>query len=385
MNRLALILLLLVFSSNSADAQNITGVTGTVSDGSTLVISGSGFGTKTTAAPWIFERFEAGTPFSFDLTSSPGDIDPHISEDDAYCGSRSLQTELGLPDGSSETIGRNGYAIYPFPHALVDGEKLYLSFKQKWSWGIWRCTPADVLPYAVPAVVSYQIKNWRISSGGAALDSPNIGQNLQSDCNNALGTDFDPRAWTYRKDGGGTYEAMDYFGPEYAPEEPFLEGEWLHWQIQVQQSTSASGSYDVWMSRDGIAADLAAYRGYTHLSADPGFVRILLGDWIDGLGGYTSFLWDDFYADNSWARVVLGDAATIDACVIIEMQTPTIWSANSITASVNTGLFTTGETVYLFVYDSDGNVSADGFPITIAGTTTSTEIAPPSNLRIDNR
>jgi hypothetical protein len=341
--------------------QTITGLEGTVSDAGTITLTGGGFGTKATAAPWTWQNFE-GTTTALDLTTNPGDVDPSLSREQSYHGTQSLKTVLGNPDGSSGTVGRNGYAIYDFPRDMLNGEKGFIRFWQRWSWGINWCYPNND-----GAISSYQIKNWRISAGSAPLDPPNIGQNVQSDCNICCGTEFDPRAWTYRKDGGGTYEAMNYYGPEFLPGEPMLEATWLLWEIQFRQSTAADGSYDVWLSRNGVAAQIAAYRGFTHLAADPGFTRILLGDWIDGLGGSTTMYFDDFYADGSWARVVLGDASTYSACKVREVQVPASWSDSAITVAVNQGRFAQGQICFLYVQNEAGQHSEAGFPIVIGG------------------
>lgn len=361
MRRIAALGLVLFLMPVASFGQTITGLEGTVSDAGTITLTGGGFGTKANPAPWAWQNFE-GTSTVLDLTTNPGDVDPSLSREQSYHGTQSLKTQLGYPDGSSETVGRNGYAIYDFPRDMLNGEKGFIRFWQRWSWGINWCYPNND-----GAVSDYQIKNWRISSGPTPLDSPNIGQNVQSDCNVCCTTDFDPRAWTYRKDGGDTYEAMNYFGPEYLPGEAMPDVTWMLWEIQFRQSTAADGSYDVWMSRDGVAAQTAAYRGLTHLASDPGFTRILLGNWIDGLGGSTTMYFDDFYADGSWARVVLGDASTYSACRIREIQVPVSWSDSAITVSVNQGRFAQGQVCFLYVQNEAGQHSEAGFPIAIGG------------------
>ena len=356
---LGLVFLLLPAVGN---AQTISNVSGTVANGDTVSLSGAGFGAKAVAAPWAWDDFESSTTL-LSLTSSPGDVPPSLSREHVYQGLQALKTQLGYADGSSETLGRNGYAVYNFPRALLNGEKGYIRFWERWSWGVNFCYPDND-----GAISDYQIKNWRISSGGQALDPPNIGQNVQSDCNYCCGDEFEPRQWTYRKDGGGTYEAMDYFGPEFLPQRFALPNDtWMLWEIQFQQSTTTAGSYDVWLSRDGKSARVAAYRGLTHLAADPGFTRILLGNWIDSIGGSATLYFDDFYADGSWARVVLGDAATFSACSVREIQIPRSWTDSAITLTINQGRFRAGQTAYLYVQNENGQHPETGFPVVIGG------------------
>ncbi|OGF43089.1 hypothetical protein A2303_04140 [Candidatus Falkowbacteria bacterium RIFOXYB2_FULL_47_14] len=81
---------------------------------------------------------------------------------------------------------------------------------------------------------------------------------------------------------------------------------------------------------------------------------------------------DNVYIDTTWARVELGNASTYAASTHREIQIPSAWSANSITATVNPGSFTSGQAVYLFVIDANGNAS-NGYPVTIgSGGTTPT-------------
>ena len=73
------------------------------------------------------------------------------------------------------------------------------------------------------------------------------------------------------------------------------------------------------------------------------------------------------YLDTTWARVMIGNASTLGASTQLEMQIPTAWSENSITVKFNKGSFSTGQTAYLYVINSDNNPNTDGFPVTIGG------------------
>ncbi len=72
----------------------------------------------------------------------------------------------------------------------------------------------------------------------------------------------------------------------------------------------------------------------------------------------------DVYVDNTWARVEIGNNSTWSDCTHREIQIPSAWSDSSITVTVNQGSFNQGDTAYLYVIDSFGNVS-NGFPIII--------------------
>jgi hypothetical protein len=90
-------------------------------------------------------------------------------------------------------------------------------------------------------------------------------------------------------------------------------------------------------------------------------------------------MWDDdVYVDNTWARVVLGNAATLDACTRLEIQIPIKWSGNSVTIMARTGsAFSQGTTAYLYVVDSNGVANVAGFPLRIGAS--GTGVPPDAN------
>jgi hypothetical protein len=78
--------------------------------------------------------------------------------------------------------------------------------------------------------------------------------------------------------------------------------------------------------------------------------------------------YDDIYVDLGLARVVLANNTVLSRATIIENQIPTSWSDGSITATVNLGQFTQGQTAYLFVVDATGTPNATGAAVTAGGT-----------------
>jgi len=70
------------------------------------------------------------------------------------------------------------------------------------------------------------------------------------------------------------------------------------------------------------------------------------------------FHMDDMYLDNTLARVEIAEGNTWASKGHYEVQPPVTWSSTSITFPLNVGSFTSGQTVYVYVVDSDGNASA---------------------------
>lgn len=73
---------------------------------------------------------------------------------------------------------------------------------------------------------------------------------------------------------------------------------------------------------------------------------------------------DDIYIDNTWSRVMLCNDDDYDEATICEPQIPSEWSTSSITVKANLGALT-GETAYLFVFDSDNNANSTGYEVTL--------------------
>jgi hypothetical protein len=73
-----------------------------------------------------------------------------------------------------------------------------------------------------------------------------------------------------------------------------------------------------------------------------------------GLGNFSI---DDAYLNNSWSRVMLGNASQYSNCTKLDVQPVVSWTNSSIKATFNAGDYSTGQTAYLYVIDSNGNIS----------------------------
>jgi hypothetical protein len=80
--------------------------------------------------------------------------------------------------------------------------------------------------------------------------------------------------------------------------------------------------------------------------------------------------WDEIYLDNTQSRVMLGNSSTWSGCTHLEVQVPSAWASNQITATINQGTFSSGQQAYLYVVDSAGAVNANGYALTMGGQTT---------------
>jgi hypothetical protein len=64
------------------------------------------------------------------------------------------------------------------------------------------------------------------------------------------------------------------------------------------------------------------------------------------------------------------------------LTTPTVWSDTHIVTTVRAGSFITGQTAYLFVFDANGSVNSQGYPVTIGGGGGNNPPNPPTGLEV---
>jgi len=146
---------------------------------------------------------------------------------------------------------------------------------------------------------------------------------------------------------------------------------WYKIEIQVKQSTSSDGSILVQSGYPSSTIVDILDLPSTETTASYNWEVLSLGEYCTQccLPGATCDMFtyfDDVYLDNSWARVMLGDASTYSACTVREPQLIDSWSDSSITITANQGTFQSGQ-AYVYVVDENGDVSNSGIgePVTI--------------------
>ena len=155
-----------------------------------------------------------------------------------------------------------------------------------------------------------------------------------------------------------------------------MAGKWSKVEIAIKVSNQSDGYINLWenghqvMNYAGITDN---YGGTRRTISVGGYAR---------MQGYTNNwrYFDDVYVDTTLSRVVLADKPVLSQATIVENQIPSVWSDSSITAQVNLGKFTQGQAAYLFVVDASGTVSATGLALTAGGTTVMPN--PPSQFTV---
>lgn len=154
----------------------------------------------------------------------------------------------------------------------------------------------------------------------------------------------------------------------YPPTNAFEFGKWIRIEIYCKKSSSPGVP-------DGILkwkrVDLEDYREdlavMTHSENDEPWRYHLIGMYYGNLAGGIGvrdmdMYYDDIYISNTQARVEIGNAETWDGCTHREIQIPVEWSDGSIKVKLNKGSFTS-EKAYLYIVDNQGIVNPDGYVI----------------------
>jgi len=345
-------------------------VSGTLNHGATITISGSGFGSKVSAAPLAWDNASAGAVTDIWTGAWPNELPGYNLA--YYAPMRGI----GLPHShvtryiagahASNTGADTGYDVL-----------------------MWKSFPVPALPYYIYASW-YQRADDQWHFGGdnnfktfdySAGDEPYALTQSWYTCYGPPHPDSNTDTglqWTQQT--GTPLSNPDqnghnaWWGKAVNP----MAGQWSKVEIAIKVSSQSDGYINIWengqqvMNYVGITDN---YGGTRRSVAVGGYAR---------MQGYTSNwrYFDDVYVDTTLSRVVLADKPVLSQASIIELQIPSAWNDGSISAQVNLGKFTQGQMAYLFVVDASGNVSATGIAVTAGGSATTLTPNPPSGFSV---
>ncbi len=332
----------------------IQSVAGRLAHGGDITITGSGFGTKSTSAPvlWddatgtsITEKWSGAWPDQLPgyntgyYAPMRGVPLPHSHATRYIAGSHASNT--GADTGLAVILYKN-IPLPPLPYYIY--ASWYQRLDPQWHFGGDNNTKTfdyseGTGPYDIP-------HSWYICYGPPHPNSV---------------TDTGAQ-WTY--ENGTPLENPDknghiaWWGKAVNP-----MANWSKVEMAIKLSSGPDGYINIWenghqvMNYVGITDN---YGGTTRSIGVGGYARMY---------GYPSNwrYFDDIYIDTTLSRVVLADTPVLSQATIVENQIPSAWSSGSITAKVNLGKFAQGQTAYLFVVDSGGNASATGLAATVGG------------------
>ncbi len=341
--RFIISLLMILFCNTVVWATpSITLVSGTMTNGSSVVISGSNFGTKSPASPVSFLTFESGTPGD-DVSESGWTL----SHSDDGGG----QNVSDNPKYSTAVLRTN--SIKSVVHDMVNGYNSSLVY----DW----VTP--------PNPQKFYVNYWRYD---AITGLRNNFKPLRW-YGNMGGSHDDPQAFftTYSTISGQMViftEAHAYLWEPYLSIIPSINTWYNHEEyLNCGTQGNTDSEYYVWVDGSEIGTHMPTGTGIC-LTGTARVYSVFIGHYFDrSLGGTLVAYTDNVYLDITQARVMIGDASTWATCTHREIQYPTAWASGEATITVNRGSFSASDTAYLYVVDSTGTVNTDGYPIKFGG------------------
>ncbi len=363
------------FPSLVSAAPAITSVSGAFTHGSTVTISGSGFGTKSTAAPVVWDDASTGT-YPTDNGKWDGawpNCSANHQYDPRYYTPQELGRAVSLPHVN--TTRYIAGAHWPSSDAYCGyNVMLFKQVSRSWPFYVYSSWYYRVDPQYSSTNPNH--KMWDYSKGAEPYDLP---YNWYIEYNPGLSNASSDVSWHLLDDDGvlGGGHSRWWGGGGTNP-----VTNWIKVEVEVKLTNQTDGYVRV--TEDGIEKILLAdvTTDGTNFGANSAPRTIAVGGYA-GSGGPNNWRYfADVYLDYSLSRVILGNAATYAASTIREVQIPSAWSNTSLTLTTNLGQFTSG-TAYIYVVDSSGAVNANGYPITIGGISDTTPPAAPTGLVVN--
>ena len=361
----------------------VTSVTGSVTQGGTLTISGSGFGVKSPAKPYLWAPMNGNTnPSTLGVVQSWASITQLTYQ--ANCGpAAGTGCAAGTP-ANGTSPNEWAAAIYSPSYSGSGndwnsyGQQTYVYRKSKRNFtytnnGATNVKLIRMWGTSASQFLTYPDFYWSVFNGRIGVEQ--VPQNSSNDYTMIPATvavaEGPVNQW-YSEE----YEIKSNSGPTTADGDfriainggadlvSFPNSQWEQNTITLKVASGAGG--------DGTMKVLYP----VHFLFENG------GNWVPAASGSQYFA-ADVYADTTWARVMIGNSPVFSASSDREIQIPATWSDGNIQVNVNINSFPAGQKMYLFVVDSSETASV-GFPIT-AGTVSSAPTPvpdPPSNVAV---
>jgi hypothetical protein len=359
MRKLAVILCVLFLPTISYATPSIGDVGGMFYHGNFITITGTGFGPKSPAKPLVWADFENGSVSEIPSLST-GSL-TRSGEPSYVIGTKNLPHARSTKNvyGMANTGGTKTASTIAVNYS---GSPSYYFFVRR----------------KFPEKTFSTTSNLKLAHG-----YPPSGTGINTTFNyHNFSNPYDPN---YANQGLGiVHQWGEGIGPYTKLDD---SGAWATWEYQEGRGSIdiRNGTIKFWVNsilkrNSNILNRTTKYSAINYTSIQ------ITNYWQTSVTGATypvnglDYI-DDLYIDQTWARVMIGNAPTFDACTRREPLIPTEWSSSSITAYFNQGAFQNGEKVYIFVVDSGGNPSL-GKGITIGGVAQSLIPTSPSMLSI---
>jgi len=324
-------------------APAISSISGSPANGQIITIKGSGFGTKSPAAPlWYF-------PFGDGIRGTH----PTLSRkqfNGAIFGTLSTRSERA--PGSSNVLS---YA-YDDPASVAMGPGQMSLNGSDIAYAYWK-TMFNMPRRGGPDTFNYKLM--RIFASGKK-------QNLYS------GDGVIIPEYTAINDYTGCADCFDYS----LQGQQWQEDKWLTDEFIYKTGTVDNHDGIFWYYRNGFKTNKRTYRMRTTELPEK-YDSVTFSHFYRGLLAGDAGFMDVMYVDDSWAHVIMSDKATLNEATNYsrEIQIPTSWTDSDVQVSFRQGSIATGTKVFLYVYAPDGSVNANGYPVNCSNCTTPSPVS----------
>lgn len=336
------------YSTVCLAAPEITGANGELTHGKSVTILGSGFGTKSPAAPLLWDDFSRGTSGQ---PLSTGSGSPWLTQ--AECVTKYTNTmSYGKSSiAAAQTMIANAPCWTRTNIGVIgDQKKIFLAYHY----------------YAVPGSSGTHTKMARVGSNNDVHSTPNSGY-----------TAFSPDYW-YVFGDRNTETAVTYVSA--------VAGQWVRddtWSVLGTDNTP-NGTIGIWRNgkQQAFRSDVITKSSN---SSNPFYNQVFLPYYTEA-ATRTVYV-GDIYIDNTLSRVEICPGSTWANRGSCELQLPVVWNSDGrgVTVKVNQGAFANNSSKFLYVIDSTGAANTNGYSVTFGGTSNITPLSAPTNLTIVNR
>ncbi len=336
-------LIAMLFAGNVAAQVQVTSVDQDFENGNIVTISGLGFGFKATARPWNWDDLTSSAYSSLGdddvFPTRDGDNlhpqDANAPQKDADYSSTALPAVI--EKGTTRAPGRSVYRIRnPGGSAIKEMGDVGGDFM----------------------MVDWWIRSSEIMSGNTS--EVKIGR-FWAGSSGVIGrlTIYPTRMkWDAYPDETTRYGSW------------MTDGEWNHYTIMLDSSGGlgpGAGNGTVkfyWNNKMVVSGDDMTWTVGRETGVNYTWAEMIGAvDYNQTNSHVGETLISDIYMDNTQSRVALGDAANWSDVTHFELQIPQDWQSDSIQVAGNLGSFGVSEALWLFVFDSDGNVNQTGLAV----------------------
>lgn len=338
-------------------APSVSNVSGSLNNGAVITVNGLNFGSN---GPNIvlFDDFESGingsnikigvgsaTIGKWDkIGGGDGSSKPVYSNKYSVSGNLAFRGDYTINTGSGSWDSSSAAFVYD-----IDTKDVFLSF--------WYMLPTtSQFPQT-----NYANWNWKLSwfYNGSSMDDDQVVSVGLPD------RSFEPfSSWAI--------SCNNCYGPHanwYTLN--MYKGKWYRIWVWIHATNDTTSQKKLWvMGKDDnlVATQKVNWNGRIFNNITSIFNRFSFNAWARWCNPCTESygFFDDVYLATgpyAQARVEIGNASTYNACTNLSIATVISWSDTQIKATLRQGALNSLSNAYLYVFDANGNVNQNGYPL----------------------